>query len=90
MTAGELDPQVFFRWIGDMTQTQGPNILRLKGIMAFQDDPQRYVVQGVHMIVEGDHQRDWKEDEARVSRLVVIGRELDFDAIQTAFKACEA
>lgn len=90
MTAGELDPQVFFRWIGDMTQTQGPNILRLKGIMAFQDDPQRYVVQGVHMIVEGDHQRDWKEAEARVSRLVVIGRELDFDAIQTAFKACEA
>lgn len=90
MTAGELDPQVFFRWIGDMTQAQGPNMLRLKGIMAFRDDPQRYVVQGVHMIIEGDHQRDWKEDEARVSRLVVIGRELDFDAIQTAFKACEA
>ena len=90
MTAGELDPQVFFRWIGDMTQVNGPNILRLKGIIAFKDDPQRYVVQGVHMILEGDHQRDWKDGEVRNSRLVVIGRELDFDALEVAFKACEA
>ncbi|WP_349358323.1 GTP-binding protein [Stappia sp.] len=90
MTAGELDPQLFFQWIGNVSQIQGPNILRLKGIMAFKDDPQRYVVQGVHMILEGDHQRDWKDGEARESRLVVIGRELDFEAIETGFKACEA
>ncbi|NRG17270.1 GTP-binding protein [Rhizobiales bacterium] len=90
LTAGELNPQVFFRWIGDVTQVQGPNILRLKGIMAFKDDPQRYVVQGVHMIVEGDHQRDWKEGEERVSRIVFIGRELDENALVTGLKACEA
>lgn len=90
MTAGELDPQVFFRWIGDMTQVNGPNILRLKGIIAFKNDPQRYVVQGVHMILEGDHQRDWKDGEPRLSRLVVIGRDLDFPALEIAFKACEA
>lgn len=90
ITAGELDPQVFFQWIGNVSQVQGPNILRLKGIMAFRDDPQRYVVQGVHMILEGDHQRDWKADEARESRLVVIGRDLDFAALETGFKACEA
>jgi G3E family GTPase len=81
---------VFFQWIGAVTQTQGPNILRLKGIMAFKGDPQRYVVQGVHMIIEGDHQRDWKDGEERRSRLVVIGRELDFEALETGFKACEA
>ncbi|MXN65272.1 GTP-binding protein [Stappia sp. GBMRC 2046] len=90
LTAGELNPQVFFRWIGDVTQVQGPNILRLKGIMAFKDDPQRYVVQGVHMIVEGDHQRDWKDGEERVSRIVFIGRELDENALVTGLKACEA
>ena len=39
----------------------------LKGIIAFKDDPDRYVVQGVHMIVEGDHQRAWKADEKRES-----------------------
>jgi G3E family GTPase len=90
MTAGELDPDVFFQWIGNVSQIHGPGILRLKGIMAFKDDPQRYVVQGVHMILEGDHQRDWKDGEPRESRLVVIGRDLDFDALTTGFKACEA
>lgn len=90
LTAGELNPQIFFRWINDVAQVQGPNILRLKGIMAFKDDPQRYVVQGVHMIIEGDHQRDWKDAEDRVSRLVFIGRELDETALVTGLKACEA
>jgi G3E family GTPase len=42
------------------------------------------------MIIEGDHQRDWKDGEERRSRLVVIGRELDFEALETGFKACEA
>ena len=73
-----------------ITQEQGPDILRLKGILSFKDDPERYVVQGVHMIVEGDHQRAWRGDEARESRLVFIGRHLDADALRTAFDACMA
>lgn len=57
LRGGEMNPERFFPWIQKITQTQGPNILRLKGIIAFKDDPERYVVQGVHMIIEGDHQR---------------------------------
>ncbi|MDR3494314.1 MAG: GTP-binding protein [Ancalomicrobiaceae bacterium] len=89
LKAGELDTQKFMAWVGAVTQEQGPNILRLKGILAFADDPDRYVVQGVHMIVEGDHQRPWKSDEARESRLVFIGRELDFAGIRKGFEACK-
>jgi G3E family GTPase len=48
-----------------VTQVQGPDILRLKGIIAFKDDDERYVLQGVHMIIEGDHQRAWRAGEAR-------------------------
>lgn len=90
LTAGDLDPNMFFPWINQVTQVQGPNILRLKGILAFKDDPQRYVIQGVHMIVEGDHQRDWKADEPRESRLVFIGRELEWDLLKQSFEACAA
>ena len=90
LRAGELDPHVFFSWINRVTQTDGAKILRLKGILAFKEDPQRYVIQGVHMIVEGDHQRDWKDGEPRESRLVFIGRELDFDALKQSFDACAA
>lgn len=90
LTAGDLDPEMFFPWINQVTQVQGPNILRLKGILAFKGDPQRYVIQGVHMIVEGDHQRDWKSDEPRDSRLVFIGRDLNWDTLKQSFAACAA
>jgi G3E family GTPase len=85
-----LDPDKFFPWIQDLTQREGPNILRCKGILAFKDDPQRFVFQGVHMILDGDHQRDWKEGEKRDSRLVLIGRELDAKTIEQGFLACVA
>jgi G3E family GTPase len=42
------------------------------------------------MILEGDLQRPWREDESRVSRLVFIGRNLDPDALKAGFEACDA
>ena len=90
LRGGEMNPDRFFPWIQKITQTEGPNILRLKGIIAFAGDEERYVVQGVHMIVEGDHQRPWKDGEKRESRLVFIGRNLDFAKIEQSFLACQA
>ncbi len=90
LRGGEVDPQKFMPWIQKITQLDGPNILRMKGIIAFPDDEQRYVVQGVHMIIEGDHERDWKDGEKRESRLVFIGRELDREKLERTFKACAA
>jgi G3E family GTPase len=86
----EMDSRKFFPWIEKVTQNDGPNILRLKGIIAFKDDPDRYVIQGVHMIMEGDHQRPWKDGEKHESRLVFIGRDLDEDRLRKSFEACQA
>jgi G3E family GTPase len=90
LRGGEMNPERFFPWIQKITQTQGPSILRLKGIIAFKGDAERYVVQGVHMIIEGDHQRPWKDGEKHESRLVFIGRDLDRAKLEESFKACEA
>ena len=90
LRGGEMDPRKFFPWIEKTTQMDGPNILRLKGIIAFRDDAERYVVQGVHMILEGDHQRPWKDGEKRESRLVLIGRDLDEERLRRTFEACQA
>ena len=62
---GEVDPDKFMPWINRVTQEQGPNILRCKGIVAMKDDPKRFVFQGVHMMLDGDSQREWKPDEKR-------------------------
>ncbi len=90
LKGGEVDPSRFIEWVGQVTQADGPNILRLKGILAFEGEPRRYVVQGVHMIVEGDLQREWREGEPRESRLVFIGRKLDREALEKGFAACMA
>jgi len=89
-TESPIDPNKLLPWLNALTQARGPDILRLKGIFAFPDEPKRFVVQGVHMIVEGDTQRDWKTDEKRVSRIVFIGRKLDRAELEQSFLACAA
>jgi len=85
-----LNPDKFFPWIQDLVATDGPSILRCKGILSFKDDPERFVFQGVHMILDGDHQRPWKDGEARSSRIVFIGRNLPEDKIRKGFESCVA
>jgi G3E family GTPase len=85
-----LNPDKFFPWVQDLVATEGQNILRSKGILSFKDDPERFVFQGVHMILDGDHQRPWRADEPRDSRIVFIGRNLPEDKIRQGFESCFA
>jgi G3E family GTPase len=85
-----MNPERFVPWIQDVTQRFGMDILRMKGIIAMQDDDQRFVIQGVHMLIEGDHQRPWKPSEKRESRLVFIGRDLPREILKQGFEECHA
>ncbi|HEY0569106.1 MAG TPA: GTP-binding protein [Xanthobacteraceae bacterium] len=85
-----LNPDKFFPWIQELVAKEGPSILRCKGILSFRDDPSRFVFQGVHMILDGDHQRPWREGEKRDSRAVFIGRNLPEQEIRAGFEACVA
>jgi G3E family GTPase len=89
-TEKPLSAEKFFPWIQGLVAEDGAAILRSKGILAFKDDPQRFVFQGVHMILDGDHQRDWKADEKRESRIVFIGRDLPEEKIRKGFESCVA
>ena len=85
-----IDANKFMPWLQDLVAKDGARILRSKGILAFKDDDERYVFQGVHMMLEGDHQRKWNADEKRESRVVFIGRELPEQAIRDGFAKCIA
>jgi G3E family GTPase len=87
---GDVDPEKFMPWLNEYIQREGASILRSKGILAFKDEPLRFVFQGVHMILDGDLQREWRPQEPRVSRLVFIGRNLKEDEIRSGFLACAA
>jgi G3E family GTPase len=75
-------------WLLSLVETQGREILRLKGILEIAGEERRLVVQAVHMQLEGDLQRPWAPGETRSSRLVLIGRNLDRSSLQQQLDAC--
>lgn len=84
-----FDPELFFPWVQSVAQQFGEDMLRMKGIIAFEDDEDRYVMQGVHMLLEGNHQRPWKPDEKPITRMVFIGRNLPKSTFTEGFENCK-
>jgi G3E family GTPase len=85
-----VDANKISRWLNDLLALQGPNILRAKGILDVKGEERRLVFQAVHMILEGDFQRDWRDSDARYSRMVFIGRDLNEAQLRAGFEACAA
>jgi G3E family GTPase len=86
---GDLDPDKFNKWIGDLLRTQGTDIFRTKGVLSIRNQPRRYVFQGVHMLLDGREDRPWG-DEPRRNQLVFIGRNLKRASLQQGFRSCLA
>ena len=85
-----VDGVKFTNWLDRLLGEQGQNILRAKGIIDVKGEDRRMVFQAVHMILEGDLQREWGATERRWSRAVFIGRDLDEAALKAGFEACAA
>ncbi|MBU1347984.1 MAG: GTP-binding protein [Alphaproteobacteria bacterium] len=80
----------FTAWLDKLLGEKGQDILRAKGIIDVQGEDRRLVFQAVHMILEGDLQREWGKTERRWSRAVFIGRDLDEAALKAGFESCAA
>jgi G3E family GTPase len=83
-----LDPKKFNDWISELLRERGIDILRCKGILDLKNSPNRFVFQGVHMLMEGDAGKPWQENDTRESKFVLIGRNLDEAELRTGFEAC--
>lgn len=63
------------------------DVLRVKGFVHVPGKPMRHVVQAVGGRVQRYFDREWREDETRESRLVVIGQTgFDHDAVTAALQ----
>jgi len=87
---GEMDQKKLNRWLGDLLMNKGPDIFRMKGILAVRGENRRFVFQGVHMLFDGKPGDAWRPGEARRNEIVFIGRNLDRGALTTGFLACRA
>ena len=85
---GELDGPGAYRWFGDLVSRHWPDVYRFKGVLALAGVPERVLIQGVHMLVDATTGPPWQPGEPRESRLVLIGRELDGDALQAGLVQC--
>jgi G3E family GTPase len=86
---GDVDEKKLGSWLGELLRTEGQNIFRMKGILAVQGRTERYVFQGVHMLMDGRPDRPWG-GEPRESRLIFIGRDLDRRKLNEGFASCLA
>lgn len=85
---GALGERALNRWIYELVQSRGVDLFRMKGILNVENARRRFVLQGVHMLVDGRPGAPWREGEARVSQLVFIGRNLDRGELERGFEAC--
>ncbi|MEM7792365.1 MAG: GTP-binding protein [Verrucomicrobiota bacterium] len=86
-TPGDLDLDKFQRWLNELLATHGPDIFRMKGVLAFDGSDDRYIFQGVHMLFDGRSDRPWRDGE-RSNSLIFIGRNLSREALNLGFNAC--
>ncbi len=63
---------------------QEQEIYRIKGFVAVPNKAMRLVLQGVGDRFDYFYDRPWQTDEARTTKLVFIGRDLQADRLQTA------
>ena len=86
--AGELDPGRFEGWLGGLLMLNAPDVFRIKAIVALAGQPRRQIVHGVQTYVEQAPGREWRADEPRTSRIVVIGRNLESEQWRNELGRC--
>ena len=86
--AGRLDPAAVDRWLNQLVQEKGRDLLRAKGVLNLDGQGRRFVFHGVHMTLDGRPGRPWKPGEERLNQLVFIGRNLDAEALLAGLRGC--
>ena len=87
---GLLDTALFNQFMSGLLQAKAADLYRTKGVLAFADQgDNKFVFQGVHdQINFGASEHPFKEGEDRTSKMVFIGKELDYEYLQQSLLAC--
>jgi len=87
---GDLDEKKLNDWLRELLMQEGPDIFRMKGVLAIKSDPRRFVFQGIHMLFDGRPDRPWTKGEERENKLIFIGRNLNRERLEEGFRKCLA
>jgi G3E family GTPase len=82
-----IDMNRFMTWMNRHAADHGDDLFRTKGIFNARGFRERLVFQSVRMLTTMRPDRMWRDDEARESVFVVIGRNLDREEFAAGLKA---
>lgn len=82
---GLLDVPKFNDFMTGLLQQKAKDLYRTKGVLAFSDQGDtKFVFQGVHEQINfGPSDKPWAADEVRVSKMVFIGKDLDYEYLKS-------
>lgn len=87
---GLLDVKAFNTFMSSLLQEKAKDLYRTKGVLAFADQGDtKFVFQGVHEQINfGPTDRPWAEGEIRSTKMVFIGKNLDYDYLKVSLEGC--
>ena len=88
-TTDPIDRDKLDEWLRTLLREKGNDIFRMKGVLNVAGEDQRFVFQGVHMLLDEQPDKPWGPGP-RASDIVFIGRNLDRTALTEGFLQCRA
>ncbi len=85
-----LDPLQTQLWLNSCAALLAGKLIRYKGFLNFDHEPNRAVLQGVYELYTVSAGEPWQKDEPRLTELVFIGRDLNKDYLRRGLEACLA
>jgi len=87
---GLLDVPKFNAFMTELLQAKAADLYRTKGVLAFADQGDaKFVFQGVHEQINfGPTDKPWLVDEPRISKMVFIGKNLDYGFFKENLTSC--
>ena len=75
--------------VSDSTPAASPSfeVMRLKALCSISGEPEKVVVQGVYQLFDMHQGELWAPNEARESRMVLIGKDLNLELFRDSFNA---
>jgi G3E family GTPase len=90
MDGSALDVDKFHEFVTELLLFQHADLYRYKGVLAVEQKGYtvRYVLQGVHDMMEVSFSGPWPRDRPVKTQVVLIGRKLDREKIEDKFSKC--
>jgi len=86
MHEGDVDLDDLEAFMGELLNKKGGDVYRLRGVFAVAHADEKLVCHSVHTAIKSCFSDPWAPSESRQNKLILIGKNLDADALNESFR----